>query len=105
MMYTDSITCKRKLRVNSTKLGKFSLDFTGSIYALQNGFYAKNGKWDRSRGIGQIGDDTIEHKETFLDEKGHVCYSFEKLRVGTIKRNLLKGTIDNIGNFPHRIFY
>ncbi|MDH5463596.1 MAG: DNA polymerase [Nitrosopumilus sp.] len=103
MMYTDSITCRGKLRVNSTKLGGFSLDFVGSIYALQNGFYAKDGKWDRSRGIGQIGDDTIEHKETFVDEKGHVCYSFEKIRVGTIKRNLLKGTIDDIGKFSTEV--
>jgi len=53
MMYTDSITCTRKLNVHSEQLGEFSLDFEGSIYALQSGFYAKNGKWEKSRGIGQ----------------------------------------------------
>ena len=99
MMYTDSVCCKRKLGTNSKKLGEFSLDFEGSVYALQNGFYSKNGKWERSRGIGQIGDESIEHKETFVDNQGRIKYSFEKLRVGTIKQNIMKGTLGNIGKF------
>jgi len=98
MMHTDSICCKKKLDVNSKKLGEFSLDFEGSVYALQSGFYSKNGKW-KSRGIGQLGDDTILHKDTFVDEKGRIKYSFDKVRVGTIKRNILEGTIDKIGRF------
>ena len=99
MMYTDSVCSKKKLDISSKKLGEFSFDFEGSVYALQNGFYSKNGKWDRSRGIGQIGDDSIEHKETHVDEQGRIKYSFEKLRVGTIKQNILRGTLGNIGKF------
>ena len=102
MMYTDSITCTRKLDVNSDKLGEFSLDFEGSIYALQSGFYAKNDKWIKSRGIGQIGDDTILHKDTFVDSKGRIKYSFDKIRVGTIKRNILRGTLEKIGKFENQ---
>ncbi len=100
MMYTDSICTRKKLECNSEKLGEFKIDFeNGTIYALQNGFYSKNGKWDRSRGIGSIGDESIEHKETFLDSKGRIKYSFKKLRVGTLKENLNKGTLDKIASF------
>ena len=98
-MYTDSICSRKKLDVSSKKLGEFSFDFEGSVYALQNGFYSKNGKCDRSRGIEQIGDESIEHKETHIDEQGRRKYSFEKLRVGTIKQNILRGTLGNIGKF------
>jgi len=64
MMYTDSVCSRRELDVSSKNLGEFSFDFEGSVYALQNGFYSKNGKWDRSRGIGQIGNRQIEHLDT-----------------------------------------
>ena len=101
-LYTDCITCTRKLDVNSDKLGEFSLDFVGSIYTLQSGFYAKNGKWIKSRGIGQIGDDTILHKDTFVDSKGRIKYRFDKIRVGTIKRNILQGTLEKIGKFENQ---
>ncbi len=99
MMYTDSICCKKKLDIQSDKFGEFSLDFEGSVYALQSGFYALNGRFEKSRGIGQIGDDTIFHKDTFVDDKGRIKYKFEKIRVGTIKRNILKNSLENIGKF------
>ena len=99
MMYTDSITTTKKLNLNSKKLGEFSQDFTGSIYALQSGFYSKDGKFEKSRGIGQLGDETILHKETVMDSKGRLVYEFEKTRVGTIKQNIKKGTLDKIGSF------
>jgi len=99
MMYTDSICSKKKLDIQSDKFGEFSLDFEGSVYALQSGFYALNGRFEKSRGIGQIGDDTIFHKDTFVDDKGRIKYKFEKIRVGTIKRNILKNSLENIGKF------
>ena len=99
MMYTDSICSKKKIEIESKKLGEFSFDFEGSVYALQSGFYAKNGHFEKSRGIGQIGDQTILHKDTIVDAKGRIKYSFDKVRVGTIKRNILQGTLQNIGKF------
>jgi len=54
---------------------------------------------EKSRGIGQIGDYTILHKDTFVDSKGRIKYSFDKIRVGTIKRNILQGTLEKIGKF------
>lgn len=56
MMYTDSICSKNRLDFDSKELGEFSFDFEGSIYALQSGFYSKNGVWEKSRGIGSIGE-------------------------------------------------
>jgi len=99
MMYTDSITTTKKLNLDSKKLGGFSQDFDGSIYALQSGFYSKNGYFEKSRGIGQLGDETIIHKETKVDSKGRLVYEFEKTRVGTIKLNIKRKTIENIGAF------
>ena len=71
----------------------------GSIYALQSGFYSKDGYFERSRGIGQLGDETIIHKETKVDSKGRLVYEFEKTRVGTIKLNIKRKTLENIGAF------
>ncbi len=99
MMYTDSICSKKKLDLDSKEMGEFSSDFEGSIYALQSGFYAKNDIWEKSRGIGSIGDESINHKETTIDSKGRIKYSFEKLRVGTLKENLNRGTLEKIGSF------
>jgi len=99
MLYTDSITTTKKLNLDSTKLGDFSCDFHGSIYALQSGFYAKNGKFVKSRGIGQLGDETIIHKDTKIDSKGRLVYEFEKTRVGTLKLNIKNKTLENIGAF------
>ena len=99
MMYTDSITTTKKLELDSKKLGEFSCDFEGSIYALQSGFYAKNGYFEKSRGIGQLGDETIIHKETKVDSKGRLVYEFEKIRVGTIKMNIKNKTLEKIGSF------
>ena len=99
MMYTDSITTTKKLNLDSKNLGEFSQDFKGSIYALQSGFYSKNGKFEKSRGIGQLGDETIIHKDTKLDSKGRLVYEFEKTRVGTIKMNIKNKTIEKIGSF------
>lgn len=99
MMYTDSICSKKKLDLDSKEMGGFSFDFEGSIYALQSGFYSKNDTWEKSRGIGSIGDESINHKETTIDSKGRIKYSFEKLRVGTLKENLNKGTLEKIGSF------
>ena len=99
MMYTDSITTTKKLNLDSKKLGEFSQDFKGSIYALQSGFYAKNGLFEKSRGIGQLGDETIIHKDTKLDSKGRLVYEFEKTRVGTIKMNIKNKTLEKIGSF------
>ena len=44
-------------------------------------------------------DKTILHKDTIVDSKGRLVYEFEKTRVGTIKQNIKKGTIDKIGSF------
>jgi hypothetical protein len=98
-LYTDSIATTKKLNLDSKKLGEFSEDFEGSIYALQSGFYSKNGYFERSRGIGQLGDETILHKDTKVDSKGRLVYEFEKKRVGTLKLNIKQKTLDNIGAF------
>lgn len=105
MMYTDSICSKKKLNLGSDILGEFSFDFEGSIYTLQNGFYSKNDIWEKSRGIGSIGDDSIDHKETIIDSKGRIKYLFEKLRVGTLKENLNSGNLEKIGSFYTAIRY
>ena len=96
MMYTDSVCTRKKLNIDSKKLGSFSFDFEGSVYVLQSGFHSKNDIWDKSRGIGSIGNETIDHKETIIDSKGQIKYRFNKLRVGTIKRNTASGTLDKI---------
>ena len=98
MMYTDSVTCKKNLNLSSKKLGDFSLDFEGSIYTIQSGFYSKNGVW-KSRGFGQIGDDTISSRAPTVDHKGRIIYEFERTHVGTIKQNILRNEIQNIGKF------
>ena len=87
------------LNLDSKKLGDFSCDFHGSIYALQSGFYAKDGMFEKSRGIGQLGDETIIHKDTKIDSKGRLYYEFEKTRVGTLKMNIKNKTLDKIGSF------
>jgi len=98
-IYTDSISTTKKLNLDSKELGGFSEDFEGSIYTLQSGFYSKNGYFERSRGVGHLGDETIIHKETKTDSKGRLVYEFEKKKVGTLKLNIKQNTLDNIGAF------
>ena len=42
-MYTDLVCTRKKLDIDSKKLGLFSFDFEGSAYALQSRLYSKDG--------------------------------------------------------------
>ena len=48
---------------------------------------------------GQLGGETIIHKETKTDSKERLVYEFEKKKVGTLKLNIKQKTLDNIGAF------
>ena len=61
---TDSIITTKKIDIDSSKLGCFSLEnFGNDVYVLQNGIYRFNGNW-KKRGIGNLGSKQIEHIDT-----------------------------------------
>jgi len=95
---TDSICSTKKIGVNSSELGYFSLENSGDdVYVLQNGIYRFNGKW-KKRGIGNLGNKQIEHIDT-IEKDGKLYQVLKILRVNRLRTSILSGNISDIGKF------
>ncbi len=93
---TDSVCITKKLDVNSSELGEFSLDKHGKdVYFLQNGFYRFNGVWKR-RGIGKLGRKEIEHIET-VERDGRLYYKYLVLRTKKLASAIIQNQIEQVG--------
>ena len=99
---TDSICCTKKLNLNSSKIGEFSLDNEADdVFILQNGFYRFNEKW-KQRGLGHLGSKEIEHLETF-EKDGRLFYRFKVLRSNRLRSSILQDSISEIGKFKEYV--
>lgn len=95
---TDSIITTKKLDVNSTKLGSFSLENSANdVYVLQNGIYRFNGKW-KKRGIGNLGNKQIEHLDT-IEKDGNLYQVMKILHVNRLRTSILSNAISDVGKF------
>jgi len=93
---TDSICTRKKLDINSVKLGDFSFDNKADdVFVLQNGFYRFNGKW-KQRGLGKLNGKEIEHLETFEND-GRLYYRFNVLRNNRLRSSILQNKVKDIG--------
>ena len=93
---TDSVCVTKKVNVNSSELGGFSLDKHGKdVYYLQNGFYRFNGVW-KQRGIGKLGKKEIEHIET-IERDGRLYYKYQVLRTKKLASAIISNQIEDIG--------
>jgi len=93
---TDSICVTKKLDIDSSKLGDFSLsNHADDVYYLQNGFYRFNDKW-KQRGLGKLGTKEIENIDTF-ERKGRLYYRFKILRNSRLRSSILQDSISDIG--------
>src|SRR3989344_2751579 len=93
---TDSICSTKKIGVNSSELGSFSLvNEANDVFYLQNGFYRMNGKW-KQRGLGKLGIKEIEHLETF-ERNGKLYYKFKVLRNTRLRTSILSEKLNEIG--------
>ena len=98
---TDSICTRKKVNVNSDKIGEFSMDATGDdCYFLQNGFYRINKNW-KKRGFGKIGVKQIEHLDTH-ERDGKLYFSYKEMRVGRLRKSIISNKIDDIGKFAFK---
>jgi hypothetical protein len=92
---TDSVCITRKIDVNSSQLGGFSLDKHAlDAYYLQNGFY-RFGSW-KLRGLGKLGRKEIEHINT-IERDGRLYYSYKVLRTKKLASAIIQNQIDDIG--------
>ena len=95
---TDSIITTKKLGMNSTNLGGFAYENSGSdVYVLQNGIYRFNGKW-KKRGIGNLRNRQIEHLDT-VEKDGNLYQIMKVLRVNRLRTSILSDSINDIGKF------
>jgi len=93
---TDSICTTRKLDVNSSELGKFSLvNSADDVFVLQNSFYRFNDIW-KQRGFGRLKGKDIEHLETF-EKNGRLCCKLRILRNTRLRSSIIQNKISNIG--------
>jgi len=93
---TDSICTRKKLDVNSSKLGDFSCDNEADdVFALQNGFYRFNVKW-KQRGLGKLNGKEIEQLDTF-EKNGRLYYSFVVNRNNRLRSSIIQNKIGDIG--------
>jgi DNA polymerase type B, organellar and viral len=93
---TDSICTRKKLDVDSIKLGKFSFDKSADdVYVLQNGFYRFNGKW-KQRDLGKLNGKETEHLDTF-EKEGRLYYRFVVNRNNRLRSSILQDKILDIG--------
>ncbi len=97
-MYADSVCTRKKLDIDSKKLELFSFDFEGSVYALQSGLYSKDGTWDRSRGISNLGNKQIEHLD-MIEKDSNLYQIMNVLRVGRLRTSILSNSINEIDKF------
>jgi len=93
---TDSICTTRKLDINSSELGEFSLaNSADDVFVLQNGFYRFNGKW-KQRGFGRLKGKDIEHLET-IEKNGKLLYKIRILRNRRLRSSIIQNKIEEIG--------
>ena len=93
---TDSVCTTKNLKMDSEKLGEFSLEESADdVFVLQNGFYRFNAKW-KQRGIGKLGTKEIEHLNTF-EKNGKLYYKFKILRNSRLRSSILQNSISDIG--------
>ncbi|MDH5463593.1 MAG: DNA polymerase [Nitrosopumilus sp.] len=99
---TDSICTRKKLDIDSGKLGDFSFDgMANDVFVLQNGFYRFNGKW-KQRGLGKLNGKEIEHLDTF-EKDGRLYYSFNVLRSNRLRSAILQNRIKDIGKIKPQV--
>ncbi|MDF2425948.1 MAG: DNA polymerase, partial [Nitrosopumilus sp.] len=92
---TDSVCVTRKIKMDSSELGGFSLDKHAlDAYYLQNGFY-RFGSW-KQRGIGKLGRKEIEHIET-IERDGRLYYQYKVLRTKKLASAIISNQIEDIG--------
>lgn len=93
---TDSIITRKKLDVDSTRLGDFKLEKSADdVFVLQNGFYRFDGKW-KQRGLGKLSGKEIEHLDTF-EKNGKLFYRFKVKRNTKLRSAILQNRIQDIG--------
>jgi hypothetical protein len=93
---TDSICLRKKLDIDSTKLGEFSFDnHAKDVFVLQNGINRFNEKW-KQRGLGKLGSRDIEHFDTYQKD-GKLYCKFKVKRSGRLRSSILQNTISDIG--------
>lgn len=99
---TDSIITRKKLDVNSTKLGEFSFDNQADdVHVLQNGIYRFDGKW-KKRGLGKLDGKPIEHLETF-EKDNRLFIKYLENRNTTLKMAIIQNKISDIGKIKPKI--
>ena len=99
---TDSVCITKKLDVNSSELGGFSLDKHGKdVYYLQNGFYRFDKKW-KLRGLGKLGKKEIEHVDT-IEKDGRLYYEYTVNRTKQLASAIIQNKIDEIGQIKREI--
>lgn len=93
---TDSVCVTRKVNVDSTELGGFSLDkHAFDVYYLQNGFYRFDKKW-KLRGLGKLGNKEIEQIDT-IERDGRLYYKYLVLRTKKLASAIIQNKIDEVG--------
>ena len=93
---TDSVCVTRKIDVDSTNLGGFSLDKQADdVYYLQNGFYRFDGSW-KLRGLGKLGNKEIEQIDT-IEKEGRLYYKYLVLRTKKLASAIISNQIEQIG--------
>jgi len=93
---TDSVCVTRKVNVDSSKLGRFSLEkHAKDVYFLQNGFYRFNGVW-KLRGLGKLGRKEIEHIDT-IEKDGRLYYKYLVNRTKQLASAIIQNKIEQIG--------
>ncbi|NQV39333.1 MAG: hypothetical protein HQ505_02135 [Nitrosopumilus sp.] len=91
----DSVCVTRKIKIDSSELGGFSLDKHAlDVYYLQNGFY-RFGSW-KQRGIGKLGRKEIEHIDT-IERDGRPYYQYKVLRTKKLASAIISNQIEDIG--------
>lgn len=93
---TDSICTRRKLGINSEKLGEFHFEKSANdVFYLQNGFYRFDGKW-KQRGLGKLGSKEIEHIDTF-ERNGKLLCQLKVKRNTRLRSSILQDNLSEIG--------
>ena len=93
---TDSVSCTRKIDIDSKELGSFSLDKSANdVFYAQNGFYRFGKKWAQ-RGLGKLGRKQIEHVET-IERDGRLYMKYIVKRTRKLASSIIQNKIDEIG--------
>jgi hypothetical protein len=99
---TDSILTKRKLELQSNKIGEFSfVKSADDTFILQNGYNRMNGEW-KNRGIASMGGKTLNHLDTFVKD-GKLYLKLEELRNTRLRSGIVLGRIHDIGHLQIKI--